>query len=209
MQPAAADAEQNCAQLAAAHDQDLVAAIRAGDPLAMQELVATYRLGLLTYARCRLIEQSYAEDVVQEAFLATHKKIRGSTPIVDLPGLLYAQVYYKAGEQNRRTRSRLEHEGPAVSQVTREGDRSPDVAHAHRDSAGPAERAVHWDAEDCAALLASLTQQDRSIVALRFLEGYTFQEIATELDMPLSSVFRRCQQALSQLRRRLADGDAS
>jgi RNA polymerase sigma-70 factor, ECF subfamily len=63
--------------------------------------------------------------------------------------------------------------------------------------------------ERTAALLTALSNLDevgRRVVLLRYVDQLGFEAIAQQLDLPLTTVWRRWQQAVEQLRDRLGNG---
>jgi RNA polymerase sigma factor (sigma-70 family) len=72
------DTESDTARGAAREDlsADLVQRIRAGDPLAEEELVNNYRRGLLVIATVRTRDREAAQDLAQEILIAVLKALR-------------------------------------------------------------------------------------------------------------------------------------
>ena len=70
---------------------------------------------------------------------------------------------------------------------------------------GPAEDAVvrRQEEETVLAALEAMPDAMRAAITLRFLEGFTFQEIATILCLPLPTVASRVRRGLALLRQRL------
>lgn len=56
-------------------------------------------------------------------------------------------------------------------------------------------------------LLEKLNEDERSIVVLRFYEGYSFIEIADFFNMPIGTIKSRLYRALSKLRREFKEAD--
>ncbi|MFV2046223.1 sigma-70 family RNA polymerase sigma factor [Metabacillus litoralis] len=56
-------------------------------------------------------------------------------------------------------------------------------------------------------LLEQLNEHERSIVLLKFYEGYSFKEIAELVDMPLGSVKSVLYRALAKLRKEFKEAD--
>ncbi len=71
-------------------------------------------------------------------------------------------------------------------------------------SAGPEPIVVRRDEEETIlATLETMPDATRTAITLRFLEGLTFQEIATILRLPLPTVASRVRRGLAELRHRL------
>lgn len=58
-------------------------------------------------------------------------------------------------------------------------------------------------------LLNALNEEEKSIVLLKYYEGYSFQEIAELLDMPLGTAKSLLYRALGKLRKQLKEADFS
>ena len=150
---------------------------------AFEELVASTSAALILYARQWT---DSPEDVVQEAFL----KLLAEP---ELPGNANAWLYrvtrHLAINALRSQVRRLHHERMAAD------DRSPwfvvDPANA-------------LDAQQASAALAELSADDRETVVARLWGGLTFDEIAELTSASTSTVYRRYQRGIQQLRNTLA-----
>lgn len=73
------------------------------------------------------------------------------------------------------------------------------------EGSGPPERAVarRQEEETVLATLETMPDAMRVAITLRFLEGFTFQEIASVLRLPLPTVASRVRRGLAELRQRL------
>ncbi len=150
----------------------------------MQTLVADQAPGLKLYARSLGADPESAEDVVADAFAALWQQLmRGN--VIDSPAAYLAQsVRHAVARRGKRDARRRQIEHAAAG---------PDW---FEQPAGR-ERAA-W----AATLLEQLSPPQREVVVLRVWADMTFQEIATALDIPLSTAGHRYRTALAAMRDR-------
>jgi RNA polymerase sigma-70 factor (ECF subfamily) len=159
------------------------------DASAFAELVRRY--AGMVYATARRVtgDAAAAEDVAQDCFLRLARVshvIHGS-----LPAWLHRTSLNRALEivRSDRARRRREVEAAATSR--------PDAAEGPDDSA---QIIAHVD-----EALAALPQTLRIVLTEHFLAGRTQQEIAHRLGVDQSTISRRVERGLDELRRRLRD----
>ena len=85
------------------HDADLIAAIRKGDSVAWERLIAEYEGRLQAFARSRLHDDVAAEDVVQEAFLGFLVSLPNYDEATPVESFLFAITAHKLTDVLRRT----------------------------------------------------------------------------------------------------------
>ncbi len=86
-----------------------------------------------------------------------------------------------------------------VREAIRKGDVRPTVAAAD-EADDPAAAKAMDKLEDVEALLRRLSGKEREIVRLFYLEGRTYEEISTELDVPVNSIGAVLSRARAKLR---------
>jgi RNA polymerase sigma-70 factor (ECF subfamily) len=133
-----------------------------------------------------------AEDLLQKVFQTAHRrwadfqKDRPATPYVWLYGLARDQI----GEEFRRGARRREEPWPAESGlVPPDGHTGPQTA------ALRAERA-----ERVRQVIDSLSETDREVLAMRYLDGLTPAEIAHALGLRPGAVYKREFDALKRFK---------
>ena len=194
----------------------LVAAARAGDPRALGELLQAARGYMITIARRRLpadVRPHLApSDIVQDTAFEAQRGFAGfrgnSEPefLAWLRGILLHNV----GDAVRRRRSHdraIERVGSApLKPLTVDLDtarRSPS-AHARPTEAS----AIRRDqAEVVARFVASLGEQAREVVRLRYWENLSFVEIGQRLGRSDSAVRKTWFRAVARLQDELRRGD--
>ncbi|MEW2503540.1 sigma-70 family RNA polymerase sigma factor [Amycolatopsis sp. CA-161197] len=174
-------------------DSRLVAAAVAGDRAAVAELVEFVRPFVLRYCRGRLGLSGGAEDCAQEVLIAV---------LVELPRYRYETDSFLpfvfgiarnkvVDEFRRRSRNRADPYADA-------GD---------EDRPGPDEFAQTDSRLQIEELLGHLAPEQRELLTLRVVLGYSAEETAAALGLPSAVAVRVSQhRALTKLRRLMRDG---
>ena len=179
-------------------DEGLVARATAGDVDSFNQLVSRWERTIYALAYRTLGREEDARDIVQEAFLRAYRGLRGFKGEAKFSSWLYRITLNLCRDWIRRERR-----APVVQPP--EGTDAVDLADAQ---AAPTE-----SVEDLVArremsravsrAMAELPEEQRTAIMLKEYHGLTFQEIADQLNCPLSTVKTRLYQGLSVLRRRL------
>ncbi len=178
----------------ATYEQHCLDACRRGQASAYRPLVDAYFGRAVRLAGALIGDSGEAEDVAQEAFVAaframpTHEPGRPFYPW--LRGILInrAKVFVRS-----RSRSR-----------------------ARREAAG--QRPGHWAAPGAigapsrtadlvARAIRSISADDRALLVLKHVEGFTYDELAVQLGIPSGTVMSRLFRARKRLRERLEELD--
>ena len=164
-------------------DQQLIAAINAGDVAAFEVLYYRYRDWVVTLVYRFTGNEDLALDVMQETFLYFLKKFPGFRLTANLKTFLYPAVRNLTIAARRKAGryQSTEAEQEQLEQLpTAEGQAS----------AG----------NDLAVALANLSEEHREVLLLRYVDGLTLAEIAEATDVPLGTVKSRLHNALEALR---------
>jgi RNA polymerase sigma-70 factor (ECF subfamily) len=164
-------------------DQQLVAALNAGDADAFEPLYLRYRDWVVALAHRFTGDESLALDVMQETFLYLLKKFPGFRLTAQLKTFLYPAVKNLSIAARRKT-SRVQ---------------STEAEQQHLAQLPAAEIAFTNSAELSAAL-ASLSEDHREVLLLRFVDDLSLAEIAEAVGVPLGTVKSRLHNALQTLR---------
>ena len=152
-------------------DEDLVAALRAGDDDAMTEIDHRYRDRLLAYVR-RMSAGADAEDVVQDVLARAYTALRADDRPMALRAWLYRVAHNRCLDVLRR---------PAPL-LTEDIDLGADIATLPEVVAGREHlRQVVADIQD-------LPDQQRSALIIRELEGLSYEELAAALDTTVPAI---------------------
>ncbi len=171
-------------------EAELVHAVRRGDEHAFGELYERYGRRIFAYVLRMVRDYGRAEDITQEVFISALRRMRESeSPISVKPWLYEIAKNACVDEARRRQRSQempLEQEDSGYRLVS--GAPSPDASFEH--------------GQRLAALSGAfqgLSEQQHRVLALRELEGRSYAEIASELEMSVAMV----ESTLLRARRRL------
>jgi len=136
---------------------------------------------LLRVARRLASEPASAEDLVQETMLLAWRGFRGFEPGTNARAWLFRilfNAFYGAGRKSQRA-----------------------VAHPLRPTVVDAKV---QEAVEIAEALQALATEQRSVLLLCVVEGFTCQEAAGILNVPIGTVMSRLSRARQELRTRLA-----
>ena len=164
-------------------DQELIAAINAGDAAAFESLYFRYRDWVVRLA-CRFTgNEDLAPDVLQETFLYFLKKFPGFRLTADLKTFLYPAVKNLSIAARRKTER---YQSTEAGQERLEQLASGGVSADSRN--------------DLAIALANLSEEHRETLLLRYVDGMALAEIAEATNVPLGTVKSRLHNALEALR---------
>ncbi|HTZ45838.1 MAG TPA: SigE family RNA polymerase sigma factor [Jatrophihabitans sp.] len=152
--------------------------------LTLAEFATRHGLALTRFAYLLCGERSRAEDLVQEVYLALHRRFGGGLPLDDPLAYARRALVNANISQARRGSSR---ELPAELLPERGGYLDP----------APDDELWH--------LLTQLGQRQRAVLVLRYYLGYADAEIAELLGCRRATVRSLAARALSRLREQLDD----
>ena len=171
-------------------DRELAARLAAGDATAMREVYERHVGLVFGLARRVLGDDTMAEDVTQEVFVAVWQQPERFDPtkgsLRSWLGLLaHRRAVDRVRAEVRRTRGehRLDPSEPAADA----GD------------AVDEELARAWLAERVQAALAQLPTEQREAVLLAYYGGRTYRQVAAELAIPEGTAKSRLRLALAKL----------
>jgi RNA polymerase sigma-70 factor, ECF subfamily len=164
-------------------DVELVAAINGGDAAAFEVLYFRHRDWVAALA-CRFTGDSdTALDVMQETFLYLLRKFPGFRLTANLKTFLYPAVR-NLSIAARRKAARYQATLAELDQL--------------KHTAAPP--AAGAEAADLQFILATLPEEQREVLLLRFVDGLSLAEIADAMNIPLGTVKSRLHNALQTLR---------
>jgi RNA polymerase sigma-70 factor (ECF subfamily) len=199
-------------------DVDLVARLRAGDQAAFRDLVGRNQAAMVRFARGYVPSAAVAEEVVQDTWIAVLKGLDG----FEGRSTLRTWIFRILGNQ-ARTRGERERRTVPVSSLTDELHEAEQPSVPIERFTGPAGRGAwaqppaRWSDipeervlagatfEAIAETMNTLPENQRRVVALRDVEGWTSEEVCELLE--LSEVNQRVllHRARSKLRSALED----
>lgn len=155
-----------------------------GNPAAFQCLVTPHLQGLNGFIR-RRVGQGEAEDVYQETLLAAWQAIHSFTGDSSLKTWLFAIAGYKCADALRRLA------------------RQPQTVEDRESLGSPSFEQASVSRMDIHQALAKLSKENQSLLYLVYAEGFSLQEVAIHLGIPLGTVKSRLHTLRGGLRETL------
>lgn len=168
-------------------DQELIAAVNAGDAEAFERLYFRYRDWVTRLAFRFTRHEDDALDVLQDTFSYVLRKFPGLELTAAMTTFLYPAVR-NLSIAARRRRQRSLGASADVSQLT-------DAAAIADDSS-----ATGSDPGELSDVLATLSESHREILLMRYVDDMTQPEIAAALTLPLGTVKSRLHHAIAAVR---------
>ncbi|NPA31332.1 MAG: sigma-70 family RNA polymerase sigma factor [Chloroflexi bacterium] len=176
-------------------EQTLLARAREWDTHALAQIYDMYSPRLYRYAMRLLGDEDAAEECVAETFSRfLHALHNGKGPRRALQAYLYRIAHNWITDFYRR----------------RPEDDLEDHAHIlFAEGLSPEELVTQrWQQAQVRAVLRQLTPEQRQVIVLKFLEGWSNAEIAEALEKPVGAVKALQHRALARLRRLLSQWEA-
>lgn len=191
------------AALAAATDQEVVAAARQGEETAYRELLRRYERPIFSLLYRMVRDRELAEDLAQETFVKALNALDSYRPEFKFSSWIFKIANNAAIDQLRRRQlDTLSIDGapnaetPEAIEATAlqiSGDQESPLDEVEAREIGTAvEQAI-----------AKLRPEYRACIMLRHVEGLAYEEIAQTLDLPLGTVKTYIHRARHELRRYL------
>jgi RNA polymerase sigma-70 factor (ECF subfamily) len=196
-------------------DVALIADLKAGSEEAFGLLIAQYHQPLYSLIARSLNDPTDAADITQEVFIKVFRSIRGFNGEASLRTWLYRIALHEASNQ-RRWWSR--HKKQEIT-IDSSFESDPDAENSHLSLAAtladngdsPFDHAAQAEVrERVEAALRQLPEAFRTVVILREIEGFAYEEISEILNVNLGTIKSRLTRGRSALRSILnADGIVS
>lgn len=173
-------------------DQQLMQQVQQGRIEFFEELVRRHEPALLRAARNKLCNRQWAEEAVQETFLAAFASRQRFDQRYSLRGWLWTILLNECRTLSRRERHRADRgagwsmEASAVPEPFTGATQLPDLLRAERD-------------ELLARLLAELPEAEADALRMRFFGELQFQEIAEAAACSLNGAKMRVKRGLERL----------
>lgn len=176
-----------CDKLVAMNDDELIAAVGAGDQMALKLLFERHAPWIAGRLR-RTLPVDAVEDVVQETFIAVWRGAGSFAGGSEVGGWLW-------GIARRQ----------AVNWLRKHGRIAPDVWPV--EASDPANAAI--TRVDLQRAAATLGPEERELLRLLYVEDRPVAEVARELDIPAGTVKSRANRLRRTLRAALGMGDGA
>ncbi len=161
--------------------ETLMVRYQQGDLGAASELVTRLSPALHRFFMVQFVSRRYADDLLQETWLRIHQVRHTYRPGDAVLPWLYAIARHIRVDQYRKARR--------VEDREQQVERLPDVVAAERDR-GP----------DIEALLASLPESQREVIAMLKISGMSLEEVARATASSVGSVKQKAHRAYEKLR---------
>ena len=177
-------------------DKELISRVLSGAPETYADLIGRHHPAIMGLCASLLGDRSQAEDAAQEIFLKAYRalpKFQGASSFSTWLYRIASNLCLDILRQRARRKTEswdalLEAEGERIERLL---------------SAPPKEDRGQEDADLVQRVLACLPPDYRLILALREVQGLTYQEIAAAMDCSLDSVKARLRRARQDFEERL------
>jgi RNA polymerase sigma-70 factor (ECF subfamily) len=161
------------------HDAEAIRRCRQGDVEAFQHLVHAYQRRALAHARALTGNDADAADAAQSAFLDAFRHLRRFDEKLEFYPWFYVLLRNRCFKQRRShvPAGAIDFIEPAAPGVD-----SPESAY------------------DLRAALDRLPPDDRELIVLKHLDGWTYDELAERLEIPRGTVMSRLFHARQRLK---------
>lgn len=191
----------------------LVAELQAGSSQAFAELIAQYHQPIYSLIARSLQDPADAADVTQDVFIKVFRNIRSFHGEASLRTWLYRIALHEASNQrrwwSRHKRQEMALEAPHHSHCDGDSERDPQSLGDTLPDGGrsPFEQAAQDELRGRVEVaLRQVPDAFRSVLVLREIEGFTYEEIAEVLGVNLGTVKSRLMRGRAALRELLAPG---
>lgn len=179
-------------------DVHLVQRLVEGDHRALDEVYARYARPAFALARRITVDDGFAEDVVQEVFLALWRDPdRYDAAKGGFASWLLSMVHHRSVDAVRREESMRRRRDKAAEESAAEFALTPEVA------AVDNQVLSRLQGERVRGALQTLPAPQREVLTLAYFGGYTQREVASLTDTPLGTVKTRMLTGMRRLRERL------
>ncbi len=175
-------------------DEDLLTLVERGDAEAFEVIYDRHSRVAFSLAYRLLGDRQSAEDLVQDAFLAVWRGAAGYAPSRGSVRNWMLSILHNRGVDRLRSLSAMSRRQEALEQVELRRPDEPDAA-----TLG-IERAIAGTVRE---ELEGLPAEQHEVLNLAYYGGFTHNEIAQMLSLPLGTVKSRMRLGLDRLRRGL------
>ena len=183
-------------------DAEILKRVCDGQLELFDELVLRYRGPLLRVAENKLGNAAWAEDVVQEAFLAAYAARETFNPQFSFRTWLWTILLNLCRRQLRRRSNR-----PREWSNSESGTPSLQIAEPATDETGLSRALLAESRQQLISLLCELPEVQADALRLRFFGGLKYDEIARAMNSSVSAAKVRVRNGLIRMADQLRDED--
>ena len=190
--------------LASISDQEVVERASAGAESAYRELVRRYQRPVFSLIYRMVRDRTLAEDLAQEAFIRAFNAIGTyKTSYKFSNWILKIANNHTIDHLRKRKLDTVSIDGSPHARTSEEVERSRVVIESRDET--PEEFVEHRElGSQIEAAIGELRDEYRTVIVLRHVEGYAYDEIAEVMDLPLGTVKTYLHRARGELRKSLA-----
>lgn len=148
----------------------------------------------------RLSRRLDASDIVQEAFIRASNRLKDYLAAPTIPPIVWLRILCKQLLAEHTRKQYRDKRNPALEIVNFGSDQIVNQLADSWQSAGEMMSKKEL-VEQVRSLLATLTVTDREVIEMRHTEGYSFQEIADQLEIKQEAAKKRYYRALDRFRK--------
>lgn len=179
--------------------------LKAGSERAFAQLIAQYHQPIYSVIARSLQDPADASDITQEVFIKVFRSIRGFHGEASLRTWIYRIALHEASNQRRwwtrHKRREVAMEAPCGGNADCEGEPLSLGSTLADDHGSPFDYAADAELrERLEAALREVPEVFRTVLVLREIEGFTYEEIAEILGVNLGTVKSRLTRGRSALR---------
>jgi len=194
---------------AASGEAALVSELKAGSEAAFALLIAQYHQPLYSVISRSLQDPSDAADITQEVFLKVFRGIGGFHGDASLKTWLYRIALHEASNRRRWWSRHKQQELTIDSPISESDDGSESLCLGDTladNGRSPFERAAEQETKlRVEAALQKLPENFRTVVVLREIEGFAYDEIAEILNIHIGTVKSRLLRGRAALKSHLQE----
>jgi len=185
-------------------DRELAALAAQGREAAFREILARYERPVFSLVYRMVRDRTLAEDLAQEAFIRAFNAIRSYDSSYKFSNWIFKIANNHTIDHLRKKKLDTVsiHGSPHATSdeeinrsrvVLESGDENPLELLEHRELGGQIEESI-----------GELREEYRTVILLRHVEGYAYEEIAEIMELPLGTVKTYLHRARNELKTRLA-----
>jgi RNA polymerase sigma-70 factor (ECF subfamily) len=185
-------------------DRELATLAARGQELAFRELLTRYERPVFSLIYRMVRDRTLAEDLAQEAFIRAFNAIGTyKTSYKFSNWILKIANNHTIDHLRKRKLDTVSIDGSPHARSQEEVERSRVVIESRAET--PEEFVEHRElGSQIEAAIGELREEYRTVIVLRHVEGYAYDEIAEVMDLPLGTVKTYLHRARGELRKSLA-----